>query len=168
MSPSNEKRIVSFQNYPCNYLLIRVFCLSREVAFSATVAIIRQLILNLARKKAGRRRERMEPLLAPMSQGTGSYWREPRKMLTRSKVTNGYAQAFGDLYEKTPKAVFAAIVYSFVSIGDDLSRYEAVQNFLEEWGMLFETGIVDQPAPAGRRLSESVLHLVPRLAVERS
>lgn len=62
------------------------------------------------------------------------------------KVSNEYAQAFGRLYAETPKAVFAAIVWSFCSEGGS-SPDLATNKFLEEWRVLNHNGIVPQQAP---------------------
>lgn len=60
------------------------------------------------------------------------------------KLSNSYQRAFGRLYAKTPKAVFAAIAYSYTSSGGDHPE-QSVANFLEEWRILHENGIVQQP-----------------------
>ncbi len=62
------------------------------------------------------------------------------------KIGNNYAEAFGRLYAKTPKAVFAAIVYSYTSSGGDHPEV-AMKNFLDEWAILHQNGIVDQEPP---------------------
>lgn len=64
------------------------------------------------------------------------------------KQSNEYAQQFGRLYAETSKAVFAAIVYSYVSAGGDASKETALENFLNEWRILHDNGIVPQPPPA--------------------
>ena len=64
----------------------------------------------------------------------------------KMKLPNNYQQAFGDLYRQTPKAVFAAIVWSYTSSGGDVPE-NAIQNFLEEWKILYEQGIVPQKPP---------------------
>ena len=56
---------------------------------------------------------------------------------------NEYAQAFGQLYKKTPKAIFAAIVWSYASAGGDCPE-NAVSNFLVEWQILHDNAIVLQ------------------------
>jgi hypothetical protein len=63
------------------------------------------------------------------------------------KLSNSYQRAFGDLYTKTPKAVFAAVAYSYTSVGGDHPEV-AIKNFLEEWSILHENGIVQQKPPA--------------------
>ena len=62
------------------------------------------------------------------------------------KIGNEYARAFGRLYSATPKAVFAAIVYSYTSAGGDAPGL-AIDNFLNEWHILYENGIVQQKPP---------------------
>jgi hypothetical protein len=69
------------------------------------------------------------------------------------KSSNEYAQAFERLYAKTPKAVFAAVAFSYanISCGEDGhesgSSEETVRRFLNEWRILHENGIVPQKPP---------------------
>lgn len=69
------------------------------------------------------------------------------------KSSNEYAQAFGRLYAKTPKAVFAAVAFSYAhtQCGEDglesSSSEETVRRFLNEWRILNENHIVPQKAP---------------------
>ena len=65
------------------------------------------------------------------------------------KRTNEYARNCMDLYA-APKAVFAAIAYSFCSSGGDLSVSEAQKRLLDEWWTLYENGIVPQKPPRAR------------------
>jgi len=62
------------------------------------------------------------------------------------KQSNSYAQMFPRLYAKTPKAVFAAVAFSYASAGGDNQR-DAVPRFLEEWKILHDNGIVPQEPP---------------------
>ncbi len=62
------------------------------------------------------------------------------------KKTNYYSNAFGRLYAKTPKAVFAAIAYSYTSSGGDDPEH-ALERFLDEWRILHQNGIVHQAPP---------------------
>lgn len=62
------------------------------------------------------------------------------------KKTNEYSRQFGPLYGKVPKAVFAAVVYSFVSSGGD-DQTHAIQRFIQEWRILHENGILTQKPP---------------------
>lgn len=69
------------------------------------------------------------------------------------KTTNEYQQAFGGLYDKTPKAVLAAVIFSWASreasaagFTEGASR-EAIRNFRAEWQCLYENGIVRQKPP---------------------
>ena len=63
--------------------------------------------------------------------------------MPRLKLSNDYQRAFGRLYAKTPKAVFAAIAYSGASGGGDYPD-RAIENFLHEWWTLYHNGIVPQ------------------------
>lgn len=69
-----------------------------------------------------------------------------------NKISNEYADAFGRLYTNTPKSVFAALAYSYISRcagpdGETDSRELIVQEFLREWAILHENGIVPQKPP---------------------
>lgn len=70
------------------------------------------------------------------------------------KKTNEYSRAFGRLYAKTPKSVFAAVAFSFANwaSGEEAkSAAENVARFIAEWSLLHENGIVPQaPPPEGR------------------
>ena len=62
------------------------------------------------------------------------------------KASNEYAAKFGPLYSKIPKAVFAAVAFSYTSSGgDDLEH--GVERFLEEWRILSDNGIVRRRPP---------------------
>lgn len=68
------------------------------------------------------------------------------------KSSNEYAQAFGPLYDKIPKAVFAAVAYSYAGwAGGEEAKTteEQVELFLKEWRVLWENGIVPQKALSG-------------------
>jgi hypothetical protein len=60
---------------------------------------------------------------------------------------NDYAKQLGPLYDKTPKAVFAAIAYSFADriIGSPDADLAAI--IKEEWAVLHDNGIVPQKPP---------------------
>lgn len=63
------------------------------------------------------------------------------------KVSNSYARSFDyKLYERIPKAVFAAVAFSFCSSGGDDMEH-GVLRFIEEWIILNENGIVLQTPP---------------------
>lgn len=63
------------------------------------------------------------------------------------KVENYYSQSLGKLYSQTPKAVFAAIAVSALTIaGDRLD--EANPRIIREWWSLYRAGIVPQRPPA--------------------
>ena len=64
---------------------------------------------------------------------------------------NPYSAMIGvDLYERTPKAVFAAIAVSnAVNTSDDFAAARAY--ILSEWKALYEAGIVPQHPPIADR-----------------
>lgn len=66
--------------------------------------------------------------------------------MKKNKLSNSYQREFGRFYAKTPKSVFAAIVYSYTSSGGD-NHGQGILNFLEEWRILHENGIVRQKPP---------------------
>ena len=63
------------------------------------------------------------------------------------KIHNEYAAAFDKLYASTPKAVFAAVAYSFASLLEEGVQDNVVPLFLNEWRILYENGIVRQAPP---------------------
>jgi hypothetical protein len=67
------------------------------------------------------------------------------------KIGNEYAQQFGRLYAKTPKAVFAAIVWSYSNLvfGEDHKDMH-IARFLDEWRNLHDNEILAQDAPNDR------------------
>lgn len=65
-----------------------------------------------------------------------------------NKLSNEYADVLPrEVYENTPKAVWAAIAISFATCGGDRLD-EATQAVLREWGILKGNGIVPQDIPA--------------------
>ena len=64
-----------------------------------------------------------------------------------SKATNEYQQVFGALYDKTPKAVFAAVAFSLAFKEASENTEYALAGFIEEWRILHENGIVPQKPP---------------------
>lgn len=66
------------------------------------------------------------------------------------KVTNEYVQALGEWYRQTPKAVFAAIAYSYAvnafpnSEAPPVTIDDAIQELTSEWSVLHTSGIVAQ------------------------
>lgn len=60
------------------------------------------------------------------------------------KTHNEYALAFGRIYDETPKAVFAAIAYSFAMRLNEDQPEAAIAGFLKEWTILHNQGIVPQ------------------------
>jgi hypothetical protein len=68
-----------------------------------------------------------------------------------TKITNEYAQTLGDLYDKVPKAVLAAVVVSLMSCGGDNLEDDMPRQLLDEWQCLHECGIVPQRPPVQRR-----------------
>jgi len=74
------------------------------------------------------------------------------------KVSNDYAVAFGELYERTPKAVFAAVAFSLsLRNVDEQGPDEAVEHFLYEWRVLHENGIVKQKPPTQKERKNASL-----------
>jgi hypothetical protein len=59
------------------------------------------------------------------------------------KKSNEYAKQFGRRYGKIPKAVFAAVAFSYASSGGDVQEH-GVAKVLEEWRILHDNGIVPQ------------------------
>jgi hypothetical protein len=63
------------------------------------------------------------------------------------KILNEYAGCIDEgLYEKTPKAVLAAIAVSFISSGGD-HMDDIDDEILKEWRVLYLSGIVPQRPP---------------------
>ena len=60
------------------------------------------------------------------------------------KVHNEYSQVFGPSYDKTPKAVYAAIALSLANrlMGDNFDL--ATKEVFREWSTLHENGIIPQ------------------------
>ena len=78
------------------------------------------------------------------------------------KATNDYVRALGDLYERMPKAVAAAIAVSALTCGGD-NLAEAPALVISEWEILHDNGIVaEAPLMAPARSGE--LHTVAQLA----
>jgi hypothetical protein len=70
------------------------------------------------------------------------------------KTNNEYAKAFGRLYAKTPKAVFAAVAFSYASWASGEEAHtgaETVARFVKEWRILHENGIVPQRPVTGQK-----------------
>lgn len=69
------------------------------------------------------------------------------------KTSNDYAQAFGRLYDRTPKAVFAAVAMSYAIrvAGAEEPAGTAIAEFLHEWTVLNQNGIIPQK-PAERAI----------------
>ena len=69
-----------------------------------------------------------------------------------TKILNSYCFEMGqDLYESTPKAVFAAIAVSLLTCGGDWLEegQEATRKrVIDEWTALHNSGIVKQKPPA--------------------
>lgn len=62
-------------------------------------------------------------------------------------IENEYNETLGGLYRKTPKAVFAAIAVSALTVGGD-RLHESNPRILKEWWSLYHAGIVTQRPPA--------------------
>lgn len=64
-----------------------------------------------------------------------------------NKIGNEYARALGNFYAATPKAVFAALAFSFANrLFAKSEGTEVVDLLVEEWKALHENGIVRQRA----------------------
>lgn len=59
---------------------------------------------------------------------------------------NQYAEWFMLIYDRTPKAVFAAVCFSLLSKGGDFPK-GVTSRFLREWRTLFINKIVPQSVP---------------------
>ena len=69
-------------------------------------------------------------------------------------LTNGYMDALGhDLFDKTPKSVFAAVAVSMLTTGGDYLE-QAREAFLHEWEILHLNGIVQQKPPKMAKAEE--------------
>ena len=67
------------------------------------------------------------------------------------KLTNYYVNILdGGLYDSIPKAVFAAIAVSALTIGGDYLE-DAKELILNEWNVLHQNGIVPQEPPKPRK-----------------
>jgi hypothetical protein len=67
-----------------------------------------------------------------------------------NKLHNEYAaEVGGDVFEKCPKAVFAAIAVSALTLGGDYLE-ETRQRVIAEWWALHDNGIVPQKPPFPR------------------
>lgn len=66
-----------------------------------------------------------------------------------TKIGNEYADALGAFYAETPKAVLAAVLYSFTLRlhGEDPQPADIRNMIANEWRTLHVNGIVPQPAP---------------------
>jgi hypothetical protein len=66
-----------------------------------------------------------------------------------NKISNEYAQALGRFYSSTPKAVFAAIAFSFAErLFAKSATTKNIDCLLEEWKILHENGFIPQKPPA--------------------
>ena len=77
-----------------------------------------------------------------------------------AKSSNEYAQAFGKLYARTPKSVFAAVAFSYANWAcgtESGSTDETVSRFLEEWKCLYENEIVPQKPKLNREPNAAAL-----------
>ena len=63
---------------------------------------------------------------------------------------NEYIKVLGDLFDKTPKAVFAAILVSILSNGGDAFDGVATQ-LIAEWRTLYLNSIIPQRPPTERK-----------------
>lgn len=61
---------------------------------------------------------------------------------------NNYTQALGNFFTVTPKAVFAAVAFSFANrLFAKSEGTEVADIILEEWQTLYANGIVPQKPP---------------------
>lgn len=60
------------------------------------------------------------------------------------KKGNDYQRAISEIYEKTPKAVFAALVVDLLLIANGENFDIITSKLLEEWEILYKNGIVPQ------------------------
>jgi hypothetical protein len=74
-----------------------------------------------------------------------------------NKKGNEYADELGVLYRMTPKAVFAALAVSALTVGGEYLG-EATPRLLREWWVLYNTGVVPQkpPLPCPWRLDDGL------------
>ena len=63
------------------------------------------------------------------------------------KKKNEYSELVNDIYDRTPKAVFAAIVVSEYINRLNIPAEELSESVLKEWAVLHENGIVPQKPP---------------------
>jgi hypothetical protein len=68
------------------------------------------------------------------------------------KLSNEYARDLGRLYEDTPKAVWAALAYSFAMRLNEDSHDAVPIALCAEWAALHRAGIVPQRAPEAERI----------------
>ena len=74
------------------------------------------------------------------------------------KVGNEYAAALGKFYADTPKAVFAALAFSYAAVfgtsaeGQDETTdpKEVIARLTTEWHVLQQNGIISQTAPTAK------------------
>ena len=74
------------------------------------------------------------------------------------KRSNEYANGFGREYARIPKAVFAAVAYSYANwaCGQEASDNAViVARFMQEWQTLYDNGLVPQK-PAKHPSPETV------------
>jgi hypothetical protein len=64
-----------------------------------------------------------------------------------ANLQNEYAEQLGTIFEDCPKAVFAAIAVSALTVGGDHLE-DAPQRVADEWLALYQAGIVPQK-PSG-------------------
>lgn len=77
------------------------------------------------------------------------------------KITGDYVDAVSEIYEQTPKAVFAALAVSALTTGGDYVD-EAVVRLVHEWRILHDQGIVQQSPPPHDSEACPVCSEVPR------
>jgi hypothetical protein len=73
-------------------------------------------------------------------------YKENGKLQRRLKLDNEYSNSIGELFERTPKAVFAALAVSFAMriFGEDC---DVPAELREEWRALWANHIIPQCPP---------------------
>lgn len=64
-----------------------------------------------------------------------------------NKKSNEYVDVFPDLFERTPKSVFAAVALSLALRLNDDDLQDAIAELVSEWSVLHQNGIVPQAPP---------------------
>jgi len=87
------------------------------------------------------------------------------------KIGNNYSRAMDKFYADTPKAVFAAIAFSYATwaCGNEaLETEEIIGRMMTEWKTLHENEIIPQPPPNRRGSPKSPRCPCQRYTVARA